>query len=507
MNGTYEYILEMRNITKTFPGVKALDNVDLKVKKGTVHAVMGENGAGKSTLMKVLMGIYRQNSGSIYFKGKEIHFKGPNDALQSGLAMIHQELSTVLDLSVAENIFLGKEITIGKTQLKQEKEMLKQTKKLFEQLDIHINPGEKMKNLSMARQQICEIAKAISYNSDLIIMDEPTSAITESEVEHLFKIIRSLIKKGITIIYITHKMAEVFEIADEISVYRDGHYINTVEAKNTTKDKLIEMMVGRQINQMFPKLKADIGEEIFKIEGLTRKNEFQDINFTVKRGEILGVAGLMGAGRSEIMEAIFGIRKKSGGDIFINKKKVKIKNPRNAINNGIAFLTENRKESGCFLALSVRINICITALIKFSKSIFVNYKYTIDKASKMKEALSIKTPSIEQVMKNLSGGNQQKVLLGRWLLTEPDILIVDEPTRGIDVGAKAEIHKLLSKLAQQGKAIIMISSELPEILGMSDRIMVISEGKVTGILDIKDANQEKILLYATGEHKKEEAIS
>jgi ABC-type sugar transport system ATPase subunit len=496
-----DYILDVQGVSKRFPGVLALDHVDLKVKKGSVHGVMGENGAGKSTLMNILMGILPHDTGKIFFRGEEVSFKGPHDALNSGLCMIHQELSTIIDLTVAENIFLGREITYGKSFFNKKKEMSKKTRELFADIGIDIDPDVKMKTLSMAQQQLCEIAKAISYDSDLIIMDEPTSAITESEVEHLFKIIRNLTARGVTIIYITHKMSEVFEITDYISVYRDGKYIGTVKTTEVDNDVLVEMMVGRKITQMFSKVPVTIGEQVLRVEGLSRYGEFENISFELRKGEILGVAGLMGAGRSEIMETLFGIRKKSSGKIFINGNEVRIRNPRDAIKHGIGFLTEDRKESGCFLSLSVRINTCLASIYKFSRNIFIKKKKTIADAEKMRSELSIKTPSIETKIANLSGGNQQKVLVGRWLLTEPEILIVDEPTRGIDVGSKSEIYRLISNLAQQGKAIIMISSEMPAILGMSDRIMVVSEGKIAGFMDTKDATQQRILMYATGEHK------
>ncbi len=498
-----KYILEMKDITKTFPGVVALDRVQLCVKKGTVHGVVGENGAGKSTLMKILQGIYKQDSGSIIFKGEERHFKSPNDALRSGIAMIHQELSSVLDLTVAENIFLGKELLYDKLPILNKKDMIKKTEELFEELSINIDPRVKMKHLSMSNRQMCEIAKAVSYNSDLIIMDEPTSAITENEVKQLFEIIERLLKRGITVIYISHKMDEIFTITDYISIYRDGQYIKTVETEKVDQNMLIEMMVGREIKQLFPKAEAKIGEEIFRVEGLSDGNKIKDINFNLKSGEILGVSGLMGSGRSEIMELIFGIRRKRRGEFYIYGKKVNIENPRDAIKNGIAFLTEDRKESGCFLSLSVCINICISAMQKIKNGILIKREKNLKEANRMKDLLDIRATSVDQKIMYLSGGNQQKALIGRWLLSEPNILIVDEPTRGIDVSAKSEIHRLLSKLAQEGKAIIMISSELPEILGMSDRIMVVSEGRIAGFLDAEEASQEKILMYATGAMEKE----
>lgn len=494
-----EHILKMEHITKRFPGVVALDNTSLKVKKGTVHAVMGENGAGKSTLMKVLLGIYKQDSGTIWFNGQERNFRGPSDALHNSLAMIHQELSGVRELTVAQNVFLGKEPTYKGTGLINYRKMYDDTKKLMKELQLNIDPSSRMGDLSVSRQQLCEIAKAVSYNADLIVMDEPTSAITETEVDLLFKIIRDLKSRDITIIYITHKMDEVFQICDEISVYRDGKYIATVSAKDSSRDQLIELMVGRAITNMFPKETVEISDTLLQVKGLSKTGFFEDVSFDLRRGEILGMAGLIGAGRSEVMETLFGLRRKSKGQIIIKGKEVDIKNPAHAIANRMALLTEDRKFNGCFLPLSVRVNTIIAALSSICPGMFINNRQIEEKATQMKDAMKIKTPSLDQIINNLSGGNQQKVLVGRWLLTDPEILIIDEPTRGIDVGAKSEIHKLITELAKQGKGIIMISSELPEILGMSDRIMVMSEGRLTAILNAEDATQETIMHYATSQ--------
>lgn len=496
-----DYILKMEHITKTFPGVVALDDAHLRVKRGTVHAVMGENGAGKSTLMKILLGIYKQDSGTIWFNGSERNFSGPYDALNNSLAMIHQELSGVRQLTVAQNIYLGKEPVFKGTGIVNYKKMRDDTKKLMQDLNISIDPNKKMGDLSVSMQQMCEIAKAVSCDSDLIVMDEPTSAITETEVELLFKIIRDLTARGITIIYITHKMDEVFKICDEISVYRDGKYIDTVAVMDTTRESLIEMMVGRAITNMFPKEDVEIGGVLLRVDGLSKAGLFEDVSFELRNGEILGVAGLIGAGRSEVMETLFGLRKKTAGKVYIEGAEVAINTPKQAISRQIALLTEDRKYDGCFLPLSVCVNIVIASLSNVSRGWFVNKKAAEEKANQMKAAMNIKTPSLGQIINNLSGGNQQKVLVGRWLLTNPNILIIDEPTRGIDVGAKSEIHKLITELAKQGKGIIMISSELPEILGMSDRIMVMCEGRLTGILDAKEATQEKIMHYATSRGK------
>lgn len=493
-----EYVLEMKNISKSFPGVRALDDVQLRIRKGTVHALLGENGAGKSTLMKILIGIYQPDSGTIKFKGNEVKLKTTNDALQMGISMIHQELSPVPYMTIAENIFLGRESLYSKTFWINDKEMERKTVELFKQLEINLDPGMKMKELSTAYTQMVEIAKAISYNSELIIMDEPTSAITEKEVEHLFKIINWLKSKGVSIIYISHKMDEIFKISDEATVFRDGQYIDTYQAKGITREKLIEAMVGREVTHLFPKEDADIGNVAVEIRNFTRKGKFKDINLKVHKGEILGLAGLMGAGRSEVMESLFGVIKPDSGEIYIDGKKVQINTPSDAIKHKIAFLTEDRKLSGLFLPLPVHENISIASIDSYISNMFINRRKAHKDCEEEVKLLNIKTPSISQIVKNLSGGNQQKVLIARWLLTYPDILILDEPTRGIDVGAKAEIHRLMSKLAQQGKAVIMISSELPEILGMSDRVIVMHEGKITGELTRDEATQEKIMQFATG---------
>lgn len=496
--GQVDYILEMSGIGKSFSGVPALTDVELRVRRGTVHALMGENGAGKSTMMKILLGIYRRDKGTVVFDGKEVHYKDPKEALDDGLAMIHQELSTVQDLKVYENIFLGKEICYKGTLLKNNRAMVEETRKLFERLEIVIDPNEKMRNLSVAKQQLCEIAKAISYNAKLIIMDEPTSAITEAEVAHLFRIIRKLLSEGISIIYITHKMDEVFEISDDISVFRDGCYIGSKTAKEMTYDELIQMMVGRTITNIFPKEECEIGDVYLKVEDLSRKGEFEHVSFEVRKGEIFGFAGLMGAGRTEVVETLFGVRKKDSGRIWVGGKEVTIKTPRDAIACGFSLVTEDRKKNGCFLPLSVRMNTVSASLGQHGKGVFLDYKKTVESAEKMKGVLSIKTPNVHTIISNLSGGNQQKVLIGRWLLTDPDILIFDEPTRGIDVGSKSEIHKLLSNLAKQGKCVIIVSSEMPEVMGMSDRLLVMSEGKVKGIIEREEFSQEKIMQYATG---------
>ena len=501
-----KYILEMENIYKAFPGVVALNNVNLKVRKGTVHALMGENGAGKSTLMKILMGIYHTDKGSIKLNDNPVSIHNPNDAFNKGISMIHQELSCVTHMSVAENIWLGREPMQKNKFLVNHKVMKEKTKKILAQLQININPEIKMGELSVAQMQMIEIAKAISYDADIIVMDEPTSAITEQEVEHLFRIINDLKKKHVSIIYITHKMDEVFAISDDITVLRDGQFIDTKEAKTLDKKKLIKMMVGRELNQIFPKTEAKIGNVLLSVKNFSLEGKFNNINFDLKRGEILGIAGLMGAGRTEVVESIFGVLPKDEGNVFVDGKEVSIKSPQDAVNNNMALLTEDRKLDGLFLPLTVMANGSIASIPEYQKMGFIKIKKMRKLMHEQVKALAIKTPSIFQIVNNLSGGNQQKVLLARWLLTLPEILMLDEPTRGIDVGAKSEIHKLMCKLAKKGKAIIMISSELPEILGMSDRIIVMHEGNLAGILNRDEATQEKILQLASGE-KLETAIS
>jgi inositol transport system ATP-binding protein len=494
-----EYILEMKNITKQFPGVKALDNVQLKVKKGSVHALMGENGAGKSTLMKILIGIYTPDQGTIHFDGEELKLSNIKNALDKGISMIHQELSPVPYMSVAENIFLGREPSYGFTGWVKSKELEEKTRKLFERLGIEIDPKAKMIDLSIADTQMVEIAKAISYNSKLIIMDEPTSAITEKEVNHLFEIIRSLKKEGVSIIYITHKMEELAQITDECTVFRDGKYIGTKTSKGMTKDQLIEMMVGRELTQIFDKKPAEIKEVVLSVRNLTKKGIIENVSFALRKGEILGFAGLMGSGRTEVLESIFGITQPDSGEIYVKGKKIVIKSPRDAINQGIGLLTEDRKLTGCFLPLSVLDNMITVNIDNYTEWGFLNQRKITTECNLQKEKLSIKTPNLHQTIKNLSGGNQQKALIARWMLHDPDILFLDEPTRGIDVGAKSEIYQLIFDLAQKGKSIIVISSEMPEVLGLSDRILVMNEGRKMGELSREEATQERILHMATGE--------
>ena len=491
-----EYLLSMEGISKQFPGVRALSNVELHTRKGTVHALMGENGAGKSTLMKCLIGIYVPDSGTITFKGERLHITNTHYALSKGISMIHQELSPIPQMTVAENIYLGRE-PMTPYGLVDMRKMNRMAIELLDRLRIKIKPTAKMCELSIANIQLAEIAKAVSYNSDLLIMDEPTSAITEAEVEGLFNIIRSLKAHGCAVIYITHKMDEVFKITDEVTVFRDGQYIGTDKTADLTHNMLIEKMVGRTLTAMFHKETADLGPVFLDVQNLSGKG-FRNVSFQVRRGEILGIAGLMGAGRTELMEAVFGVTRSHGGTIRINGKAVKIKSPADAIKGGMALLTEDRKLTGLYLNASVRENMFIANINKYLLGPFIRFKKIEKDCERMRGLMRIKTPSLMEIIKNLSGGNQQKVLISRWLLTVPDLLILDEPTRGIDVGAKSEIYRLMTELVHSGKAIIMISSELPEVLGMSDRIMVMHEGDKVGELSRGEATQEKILQMATG---------
>lgn len=491
-----EYVLTMEGISKQFPGVRALNDVQLCTRKGTVHALMGENGAGKSTLMKCLIGMYVPDSGTITFKGERLHITNTHYALSKGISMIHQELSPVPQMTVAENIYLGREPTTWYGLVDQRK-MNRMATELLDRLRIKIRPSAKMCELSIANIQLAEIAKAVSYNSDLIIMDEPTSAITEAEVEGLFNIIRSLKAEGRSIIYISHKMDEIFKITDEVTVFRDGQYIATDSTSDLTHGKLIEKMVGRTLTDMFHKETVDLGPVFLEVENLSGKG-FRNVSFQVRRGEILGVAGLIGAGRTELVEGIFGVTRTHGGMIRVNGKEVTIRSPADAIRYGMALLTEDRKLTGLYLNASVRENIFIANIKKYLLGPFVRFGKIEKDCAAMRDLMRIKTPSLMEIVKNLSGGNQQKVLISRWLLTEPDLLILDEPTRGIDVGAKSEIYRLMTEFVRSGKAIIMISSELPEILGMSDRIVVMHEGDKAGELSRAQATQEKILHLATG---------
>ncbi|MFH5774999.1 sugar ABC transporter ATP-binding protein [Paracoccus sp. NGMCC 1.201697] len=489
-------VLSIRGIRKEFPGVVALDDVQLRIRPGSVHALMGENGAGKSTLMKIIAGIYQPGAGEIRLRGQPVTLNSPLDALEQGISMIHQELLLMNPMTVAENIWIRREPRT-RFGLIDHGRMAAMTQELFDRLNIRLDPLSQVGDLTVAQKQMIEIAKAVSHNSDVLIMDEPTSAITESEVAHLFAIIRDLRDRGVGIVYITHKMNELFEIADEVTVFRDGKYVGTHDASTVTRDDIIRMMVGREITEMFPKIDCAIGDVVLEVRNLTRPGVFEDVSFQLRKGEILGLAGLVGSKRSNVAEAIFGVHPAASGDILIDGQPVQITSPQVAMQHGLAFLTEDRKETGCFLVLNCLENIQSALITRdHVKAGFIDQKAVTRLAGDMAAQLRVKTPSLFETVENLSGGNQQKLLIARWLLTRPRILILDEPTRGIDVGAKSEIHRLITQLAGQGVAVLMISSELPEVLGMSDRIMVMHEGHVSGFLDRAEANQVRVMELA-----------
>ena len=487
----------MKNISKTFPGVKALDGVSLTVRRGTVHALMGENGAGKSTLMKCLFGIYSKDAGKIFLEGREVSFKNPKDALEHGVAMVHQELNQALKRNVMDNIWLGRYPTnLG--FVTSEKKMYSETKKIFDQLGIKVDPRKRMSEMSVADRQMVEIAKAVSYNSEIIVLDEPTSSLTEQEVEHLFSIIDMLRARGCGIIYISHKMEEILRISDDITVMRDGTHIITEPAEKFTMDRIIKLMVGRELSNRFPERKGNIGETVLRVEGLSSRHNFvRDVSFDVKKGEIVGFAGLAGAGRTEVIENIFGISERSAGKIYLDGKEVKNRNAREAIRNGFALLTEERRSTGIFGILDLRENTTVSSLGKYRGPLgLLREKKRRKDTEWAMSTMRVKAPSQRTKIRSLSGGNQQKVILGRWLLTEPEVLMLDEPTRGIDVGAKFEIYKLIAEFAERGKAVIMVSGELPELLGVCDRICVMSGGRLVGEVDAKSATQEDIMRLA-----------
>lgn len=491
-----EVVVSMKKIQKSFPGVHALDDAQIELKKGEVHGLIGENGAGKSTLMKVLTGIYERDSGTVVVKGREVDYKTPGDALEDGISMIHQELNLMPHLTVADNIFIGREPKKGLVLDK--REVNRQTKVLLESLNLDIDPNTTVSRLSVAKQQMVEIAKAISLNSDILIMDEPTAALTTSEIDELFKFVNDLKAKGVGIVYISHRMEELKIITDDITVMRDGQYVDTVRTGDTDMDQIISMMVGRTIYEE-PKTKSSVPEgapTVLKVEHLSSP-DVHDVSFELKKGEILGLAGLMGAGRTETARLIFGADPMTDGKIFINGKQVNIMAPFDAVENGIGYLSEDRKAFGLAIGLSVADNTVMADMDNFVNGGIVNEGKIAKVTNEYVDKINIKTPSIKQLVRNLSGGNQQKVVIAKWLVKNCDILIFDEPTRGIDVGAKSEIYKLMNQLAGEGKSIIMISSEMPELLRMSDRIIVMCEGKMTGEIDIAEATQEGIMKFAT----------
>ena len=497
MNMDQDILLQMTDITKTFPGVKALDHVSLTLKRGTVHALMGENGAGKSTLMKCLFGIYNKDSGTILLEGKEVNFKNSREALDNGVAMVHQELNQALKRSVMDNIWLGRYpkhlgLVVDETK------MYRETMKIFDELGINVDPHRIMSTMPVSQRQMVEIAKAVSYRSKVIVFDEPTSSLTEDEVEHLFRIINMLRDRGVGIIYISHKMAEIKRISDEITIMRDGQWIATRPAAELEVNDIIRLMVGRELNNQFPPKTNKPGEPFLKVEHLTGQyNGLRDVNFTARRGEILGLAGLDGSGRTETLECIFGVMTRKDGSITLDGKPCRNRNARESIKNGFALLTEERRSTGIFSILNIRENTVISSLKKHRRGIWLSNRSMKKDTQWSIDAMHTKTPSQETKIRSLSGGNQQKVILGRWLLTDPDVLLLDEPTRGIDVGAKYEIYCIIAELAKQGKSIIMISSEMGELIGMSDRIMVMCDGKVTGFIDSQNATQESVMSLAT----------
>ncbi len=490
-------LLEMHGISKEFPGVKALDNVDLVVRPGTVHALMGENGAGKSTLMKCLFGIYAKNSGTITLDGREIDFKSSKEALENGVAMVHQELNQALTRSVTDNLWLGRYPKVGGIMVS-ESIMRRRTQEIFQELDIHVDPKAIMSTLPVSQRQMVEIAKAVSYDAKIIVFDEPTSSLTEVEVEHLFRIINMLRDKGCGIIYISHKMEEILRISDDVTIMRDGQWVATRPAKELTMDEIIRLMVGRELTNRFPPKENTPGEVILEVEHLAGKyTHLTDASFQLHQGEILGIAGLDGSGRTEVLENLFGAMTREGGSIRLHGREIFNRTPQESIKNGFALLTEERRATGIFGIRDILDNTVISNLKSYlmggvclsDKKMEADTEWSI-------QAMRIKTPSQKTQIRSLSGGNQQKVIIGRWLLTKPEVLLLDEPTRGIDVGAKYEIYQLIINLAKEGKGVIMVSSEMPELLGVCDRILVMSGGRLAGEVDAKNTSQEEILTLA-----------
>lgn len=494
-----EIIVSMEGIEKSFPGVHALNQCKFELRAGEVHALIGENGAGKSTMVKIMTGVYRKDAGTVFYKGKEVDFQGPKEAQELGISIVHQELNLMPHLTIAQNIFIGRETTEAAKFLLNDKVINDKTQALFDRMHLNLDPRTKVADISVAKQQMVEIARALSFKSEVVIMDEPTAALTESEIDELFRMIYELRDSGVGIVYISHRMEELKKICDRITVMRDGCYIDTVNMKDVTIDQIIHMMVGRTIYETAKPCTDNCSNEIvLEVKDLNRGRMVKNISFNLKKGEILGFAGLMGSGRTEVARAIFGADAIESGEIFIKGNKALIKSPQDAVKHGIGYLSEDRKQFGLTVGMDVESNIVLSTFNKFTGHFgFVNVAKTKAIAEKMVKDLRIKTPSISQKVKFLSGGNQQKVVIGKWLTRDSDILIFDEPTRGIDIGAKSEIYKLLNDLAAQGKSIIMISSELPEILRMSHRIMVMCGGRITGELSAQEATQNLIMKYAT----------
>lgn len=490
-------LLEMKGISKRFRGVQALNGVNFDLREGEVHALVGENGAGKSTLMKVLTGIHQPDAGEIFYLGKPYAVKNIGESQALGISMVHQELNMMNDLTVAQNIFIGREMRSG--FIIKDNDMVKETRAIFDHIGIDIDPKIKLGRLTVGKQQMVEIAKAVSRDCKVLILDEPTAALTQTEIDELFQIMADLKSNGIGMIYISHRMDEIKKISDRITVMRDGEYVGTVDTDSVTKDEIINMMIGRVVYED-PKTHSEVPEDaetVLEVKNLTSGNLFKNVSFKLRKGEVLGFSGLMGAGRTEVARAIFGADPIDSGEIYVNGKPVSIKSPKDAVNLGIGYLSEDRKRYGLMLDKSVAENTALASLDKYIKFGIINDRKIKEEAQIENAKLKTKTPSMEQALKNLSGGNQQKVIIARWLIKNSDILIFDEPTRGIDVGAKSEIYTLMNELARSGKSIIMISSELVEILRMSDRVLVMCEGKKTGELDISEANQEKIMQLAT----------
>ncbi|PIE33634.1 D-xylose ABC transporter ATP-binding protein [candidate division KSB3 bacterium] len=491
-------ILEMRHINKSFPGVHVLKDVDLELQTGEVHILLGENGAGKSTLIKILSGAYSLDSGEIIFEGKRVHIAKPTDAQELGITTIYQEFNLIPYLSVSQNIYLGREPLSPLTRKLDRKKLREDTEALFKRLHLDVDPNAKIIDLGVAEQQMVEIAKALSVNSKILIMDEPTSALTDTEIENLFAIIKNIQSHGVSIIYISHRLEEFKHIGDRVTIMRDGEAVTTLDVKNTNLDEMIQHMVGRDIGNHYPKAATTPGEEILSVKKLTRETVFKDVNFNLKSGEVLGICGLMGAGRTEIMRSLFGIDPKDSGEIFVHGKKVDINHPRQAIKAGIGFLTEKRREEGLVLLMDIEKNVTLASLED------IDLTYKLDKKKERRlvsdyiESLKIKCTGREQQAETLSGGNQQKVVIAKWLMSKSDIFIMDEPTRGIDVGAKIEVYHLMNSLVAKGNGIILISSDLPEVLGMSDRILVVCRGEIVKEFSREEATQEKVMYYATG---------
>lgn len=498
-----EYKLELKGVSKSFPGVKALDNVQLSLRPGTVHALMGENGAGKSTLMKCLFGIYKMDAGEIYLDGQKIEVNNPDEAMKHGIAMVHQELQPVPARSVAENLYLGRFPTkdIGPIKLIDHKKMYEETEKWLKEVKMDFDPKAQLGTLSVGQMQSVEIAKAVSQQAKVVIFDEPTSSLSDNEVEALFRIMNDLRDKGVTMVYISHKMDEIKRIADDITVMRDGTYVGTWPAAELSTDQIIAKMVGRELTNVYPARESTPGEVVMEIKNLCsiHSKSFQDVSFTLRKGEILGFGGLVGAQRTELMEGIFGIRGVASGEVYMHGRKVKIKHPIDAMNAGIGLITEDRRGNGIFGCLSIKDNVGVSIYNKYLKAkLILDHKKINRIVDESIKKLSIKTPSMNEHIANLSGGNQQKVIISRWLANDPDVLIMDEPTRGIDVGAKHEIYEIMNELASQGKAIIMISSEMSELLGMADRVCVMCNGKLTGEIDQpEEMTQARVMSYAT----------